>query len=453
MLSTISLSKLRHFSIFSKSLIQHDPEMASLIKEEYNRQKNGIELIASENFTSKPVMECLGSVLTNKYSEGRPYKRYYGGNDVIDKIEILCEKRALDTFHLSKNEWAVNVQPYSGSIANLAVCTGLLKPHDRLMGLDLPSGGHLSHGFASAKKKVNITSQFYESLPYVIKKDGYIDYNDLEYRASIYRPKLLICGGSAYPRDWDYERLRNIADSIDAYLMCDIAHISGFIATGLLHNPFKYADIVTTTTHKTLRGPRAGIIFSNKNKDLPFMINESVFPGLQGGPHNNQIAAIATQLLEVETLEFKEYCKNVIDNAKILAQTLQKFGYTISTDGTDTHIILVNLKNKDITGSKVELVCEEVGISLNKNAVYGDKSALTPGGIRLGTSAMTSRGVNTIGFIEIATILHSCIELSIEIQNTYGIKQVDFKNGIKQSSKINEIQNRVEIFASQYDFY
>lgn len=457
MFHSISLNSVtnnvKRLSIFSKSLIKHDPVLSSLINQEHTRQKNGIELIASENFTSKSVMECLGSVLTNKYSEGRPYKRYYGGNNIIDKIEELCEKRALDTFHIHKDDWAVNVQPYSGSVANLAVCTGILQPHDRLMGLDLPSGGHLSHGFASTKKKVNITSQFYESLPYVIQEDGWINYDDLEYRATIFRPKLLICGGSAYPRDWDYERLRSIANKIDAYLMCDMAHISGFIATGLCNNPFDYADIVTTTTHKTLRGPRAGMIFSKKHNGLSLKINESVFPGLQGGPHNNQIAAIATQLLEVQTPEFTEYCVAVIDNAKILAKKLQDFGYNISTDGTDTHIVLVNLKTKNITGSKVELVCEEVGISLNKNAVFGDKSALTPGGIRLGTSAMTSRGMDTSGFIKVAELLNQCIILSIDIQNEYGKKLVDFKKGIDKTDGIKELQREVEALAIQYEFY
>ena len=263
----------------------------------------------------------------------------------------------------------------------------------------------------------------------------------------------MICGGSAYPRDWDYERLRSIANKIDAYLMCDMAHISGFIATGLCNNPFDYADIVTTTTHKTLRGPRAGMIFSKKNNDLSLKINESVFPGLQGGPHNNQIAAIATQLLEVQTPEFKEYCKNVIDNAKTLAKRLQDLGYIISTDGTDTHVVLVNLKTKNITGSKVELICEEVGISLNKNAVYGDKSALTPGGVRLGTSAMTSRGMDALAFIKVAELLHECIILSIDIQKEYGKKLVDFKKGINKTDRIKELRNEVESLAIQYDFY
>eukprot|EP00070_Physeter_catodon_P037516 XP_028344410.1 serine hydroxymethyltransferase 1-like [Physeter catodon] len=255
-----------------------------------------------QNFTSQAVEECLGSCLTNKYSEGYPGARYYGGNHVIDKIESLCQRRALEAFGLKAEEWAVNVQPYSGSPANMAVYVGLLQPHDRIMGLDLPSGGHLTHGFYTAKKRVSATSIFFESLPYSVSEvDGLIDYDELRKRALVFRPKLIICGHSAYPRDIDYSVFRNIADAVGAVLMCDMAHTCGLIAAGLLNSPFEHCDVVTTTTHKLLRGPRSGMIFVNKRRlvDAEERINNAVFPTLQGGPHNNNIAGVACQLREV----------------------------------------------------------------------------------------------------------------------------------------------------------
>ena len=243
------------------SLETRDKTLHDLIQKEYYRQKRSLELIASENLTSQSVMECLGSILTNKYSEGTPEKRYYGGCEVIDQIEILCQKRALAAFPLDHDEWHVNVQSYSGSTANFAVYTALLNPHDRIMGLDLPSGGHLIHGFFTKKKKISATSIFFESLPYNVDTNGFIDYDNLEKMAISFKPKLIICGYSAYSRDLDYERFRKIADINDSYLLCDMAHFSGFVATQLLNNPFEYCDVVTTTTHKSLRGPRAGMIF------------------------------------------------------------------------------------------------------------------------------------------------------------------------------------------------
>lgn len=436
--------------MFNKILLK-DKNLGKLLIKEYSRQKKGIELIASENFTSPEVREVLGSILTNKYSEGLPGKRYYGGNQVIDQIESLCQDRALNLYRLNKKDWGVNVQPYSGSIANISAYFGIINLHDRIMGLDLPSGGHLSHGYYTSKKKISNTSIMFESMPYSIKSDGYIDYEKLEENALLFKPKLIICGASAYPRDFDYKRFKYIADSVDALLMCDMAHISGFIATQEMNNPFEYCDIVTTTTHKTLRGPRAGIIFYKK--EFEDKINNSVFPGTQGGPHQNQIGALALQLQEASTIEFKEYVKEVKNNAKVLSNELIKLGYNISTNGTDNHIVLVDLKNKNISGSKVEKICELVDISINKNTVYGDKSPLNPGGIRLGTAAMTTRNFSKEEFIKVAKLLDNVVNLCINIQNKSGKKLIDFNNNVKYfNNEITMIRDEVNEFTENYYF-
>ncbi len=389
-----------------------DPELAALIAAEEHRQATSIELIASENYTSAAVRACLGSCLTNKYSEGYPGARYYGGNEVVDRVERLAQSRALAAFGLDPDTWAVNVQPYSGSPANFAVYTALLKPGDRIMGLDLPSGGHLTHGFQTAKRKVSATSIYFESRPYKVGPDGLIDYEGMEAAVADFKPNLLIVGASAYSRDFDYERFRRAADSVGAYLMADIAHISGFVATGLMVSPFPWCDVVTTTTHKTLRGPRAGMIFMKKG--LEQKVKDAVFPGLQGGPHEHQVAGIAAQMHEVATSEFRNYMTTVRENAQALAAELVALGYAVITGGTDNHLFLLDLRTKGITGAEAEKALEVAGISVNKNTIPGDVSALKPSGIRIGTPAITTRGLRPEHMKTVASFIDSAIRGSSE---------------------------------------
>lgn len=455
-------SKLLH-----APLCEVDPELTEIIRQEKKRQAAGLEMIASENFTSVAVLECLSSCLHNKYSEGLPGKRYYGGNQFIDKVEILAQKRALEAYNLNPEEWGVNVQPYSGSPANFAVYTGLLSPHDRIMGLDLPDGGHLTHGFFTATKKISATSIFFESMPYKVDpKTGLIDYDQLESSAKLFKPKVIIAGISCYSRCLDYARFRKIADANDAYLFADMAHVSGLVAAGLIPSPFEHADVVSTTTHKTLRGPRAGVIFFRKGVrkvkpngqqimyDLEDRLNAAVFPGLQGGPHNNTIAGIATAMKQAKTPEFVEYQKQVLANSRRLCDGLTKRGYTIATGGTDVHLVLLDLRPVGLTGARAEYILEEVSIACNKNTVPGDKSALNPSGIRLGTPALTTRGLVEEDIDRVVEYIDCALKICAEALKLSGPKLVDFQETVHKNAdiaaKVKALREEVEEFSGKF---
>ena len=374
-----------------------DPELTGYINEELNRQRNKIELIASENFVTPAVMEAMGTVLTNKYAEGYPAHRYYGGCEAVDKVENLAIERAKKMFNCN----FANVQPHAGAIANLAVFFAVLKPGDTVMGMNLSQGGHLSHA-----SPVNISGKYFNIVQYGVNAETeLIDYNELERLAKENQPKLIVAGASAYPRVIDFERIANIAHSVGALLMVDIAHIAGLVVAGVHPSPFPYADIVTTTTHKTLRGPRGGLILTN-DEELAKKIDKAIFPGVQGGPLMHIIAAKAAAFGEALTPEFKAYQEQIAKNAKAFAAALAKEGLRLVSGGTDNHLILVDVRSVGLTGKVCQNVLDEVGITCNKNTIpFDPASPFVTSGIRLGTPAATTRGFVEEDFEEVAAII------------------------------------------------
>lgn len=378
-----------------------DPEIAKLTEKELERQQYGIELIASENFTSKAVMEAMGSYLTNKYAEGYPSKRYYGGCHVVDEVEELAIERAKELFGAEH----ANVQPHSGSQANMAVYFTVLNPGDTVLGMDLSHGGHLTHG-----SPVNFSGKLFNFVSYGVDKETEeIDYEEVRRIALECKPKLIVAGASAYSRTIDFKKFREICDEVGALFMVDMAHIAGLVAAGVHPNPVPYAEFVTSTTHKTLRGPRGGLILCREKyaKDL----NKNIFPGIQGGPLMHIIAAKAVCFKEALDPSFKEYGKNVVENCSVLSEELVKFGFKIVSNGTDNHLILLDLNNKDITGKEAENLLDSVGITVNKNTVPNEtRSPFVTSGIRIGTAAVTTRGFNQEDMKEVASIINYVIE-------------------------------------------
>ncbi|MBE5964892.1 MAG: serine hydroxymethyltransferase [Lachnospira sp.] len=365
-------------------VLGYDPEVASAISDEIGRQNSHIELIASENFVSKAVMAAMGSPLTNKYAEGYPAKRYYGGCEYVDVVENLAIERAKKLFGCEY----VNVQPHSGAQANMAVQFAMVKPGETIMGMNLAHGGHLTHG-----SPANMSGTYYNIVPYGVNDEGFIDYDEVLRIAKECKPKLIIAGASAYARAIDFKKFREIADEVGAYLMVDMAHIAGLVAAGLHMSPIPYADVVTTTTHKTLRGPRGGMILASAESAAKFNFNKAVFPGIQGGPLMHVIAAKAVCFKEALDDSFKVYAQNIIDNAQALAKGLTSRGFDLVSGGTDNHLMLVNLLNKGVTGKEVEKLLDTVNITCNKNTIPNDPaSPFVTSGIRLGTAAITSRG-------------------------------------------------------------
>ncbi|KAG7660643.1 SHM1 [[Candida] subhashii] len=455
-------------ALISKPVSEVDPEMADILNQERIRQKNSITLIPSENFTSKAVMDLLGSEMQNKYSEGYPGERYYGGNEIIDKAESLCQKRALEAFGLNPEEWGVNVQPLSGAPANLYAYSAVLEVGDRIMGLDLPHGGHLSHGYQTNTTKISYVSKYFQTMPYRLNEEtGIIDYDTLEKNAQLFRPKVIVAGASAYSRVIDYKRMRQIADKVGAYLLSDMAHISGLVSAGVTDSPFPYSDIVTTTTHKSLRGPRGAMIFfrkgirkvTKKGKEIPYdlerRVNFSVFPAHQGGPHNHTISALAVALKQCKYPEYVQYQKDVISNARHFAAELENKGFKLVSGGTDTHLILVDLRSKKIDGARVEAVLERVNIAANKNTVPGDTSALFPSGLRVGTPAMTTRGFGPAEFTRVAEFIDQAVAISIELKAKEQGKVAkellaSFKQLADESDKVKILGEEVSKWASTF---
>lgn len=380
---------------------QEDEEVGQAIKDEYARQNRNIELIASENIVSPTVLYAMGSVLTNKYAEGYPSKRYYGGCENVDVVENIAIERVKKLFGC---EYA-NVQPHSGAQANMAVFFAMLNPGDTYMGMSLDAGGHLSHG-----SPVNFSGKYFNCVPYGVDENGYIDYDNILELAKQHKPKLIIAGASAYPRIIDFKKFREIADEVGAYLMVDMAHIAGLVAAGLHPSPFPYADVVTTTTHKTLRGPRGGVILSNNEINEKFNFNKAIFPGTQGGPLEHVIAGKAVAFKEALDPSFKEYQTQIVKNCKALAEALRNKGFNMVTGGTDNHLLLLDLTNFGITGKELQARCDNVYITLNKNAIPNDpRSPFVTSGVRIGTAAITSRGMKEEDMEIIADFIYQTV--------------------------------------------
>lgn len=404
---------------------QEDEEVGRAIKDEYARQNRNIELIASENIVSTAVLYAMGSVLTNKYAEGYPSKRYYGGCENVDVVENIAIDRVKKLFGC---EYA-NVQPHSGAQANMAVFFAMLNPGDTYMGMSLDAGGHLSHG-----SPVNFSGKYFNCVPYGVDENGYIDYDNVLELAKKHKPKLIIAGASAYPRIIDFKKFREIADEVGAYLMVDMAHIAGLVAAGLHPSPFPYADVVTTTTHKTLRGPRGGVILSNNEINEKFNFNKAIFPGTQGGPLEHVIAGKAVAFKEALDPSFKEYQAQIVKNCKALAEALRNKGFNMVTGGTDNHLLLLDLTNFDITGKELQARCDNVYITLNKNAIPNDpRSPFVTSGVRIGTAAITSRGMKEEDMEIIADLIYQTV--------------TDYENNI------DNIREKVVTLCNKYPIY
>lgn len=435
-------------------LKKSDSEIAKLINLESSRQVDGLELIPSENYVSSAVLEAMGSILTNKYSEGYPFKRYYGGQEFIDKIEVLAQERAMKLFGTPH----ANVQPYSGSPANLAVYLATCNPGDKIMGLNLPDGGHLTHGW-----KVSATAIFYESIPYHVKANGKINFDEIWKLAKKHKPKLIWSGATAYPYLYDFKKFGEISESIGAYHVADIAHVAGLIIGGVHPDPAPYAHIITTTTHKTLRGPRGGMIMVTKkglkkDPELSEKIDKAIFPGLQGGPHEHQVAATAVALKEASSAKFNKYAKQIVLNAKVLADELVKHGFDLVGGGTENHLMLIDFTSKFGLGAGifVQESMETGGMTVNKNTVPGEKSSpFYPSGIRLGTPAITSRGMKEKEMVKVAEFINDALK---EITN-YKLPESkedkkeyvkDAKIEIRKNKNLIQIRKQVKDFANKF---
>jgi len=428
-----TLSAIRPEGFFTKGVAETDPEIAGWISKELGRQRDKIELIASENICSKAVLEAAGSVLTNKYAEGYPGKRYYGGCEYVDEIETLAIERAKKLFGSN----FANVQPNSGSQMNQAVFLALLQPGDTFMGLDLNAGGHLTHG-----SPVNMSGKWFNPVAYTVRPDDHrIDMDEVARIARENKPKLIICGATAYSREWDFARFREIADEVGAYLLADMSHFSGLVAGGVHSSPVPHAHVTTTTTHKSLRGPRSGIILSN-DEAIAKKLNSAIFPGLQGGPLMHIIAAKAVAFAEALQPEFKAYARAVADNAKALAASLQEHGLDIVSGGTDNHLMLVDLSSKDITGKATEKGLDRASITCNKNGIPNDiRSPFVTSGIRLGTPAATTRGFGVAEFREVGQLIAEVVE---------GLR----KNGEAGDAQIEaSVRSRVEALCVRFPIY